>query len=286
VKTQLSAQQIAAYRENGFVVIEEFLTTEELEEWRGAVDEAVSHRRGAALPDRGQVGEPENPPQRDAKAKAEAEYYGAVFIQRINLWQDNARMRRIMLNPDLGKMICDLEGIDGVRIWHDQALIKEPWGNPTAWHLDNPYWSFSSRHSISIWVALDHATPENGCMYFIPGSHKLATFDNSGIGMNMRALFDVYPEMGKLDSACAAMRAGSCSFHNGLTAHGAGANMTRGYRRAMTCAYMPDGSTFNGQRNILTKDQIGRLKKGDVLDDNEQNPLIFSYSKPHVNATA
>ena len=49
-----------------------------------------------------------------------------------------------MLDERLGKMAADLAGVEGIRIWHDQALIKEAWANPTAWHLDNPYWSFPS----------------------------------------------------------------------------------------------------------------------------------------------
>jgi hypothetical protein len=60
--------------------------------------------------------------------------------------------------------------------------------------------------------------------------------------------------------------------------------MTPGIRRAMTCAYMPDGSTFNGQRNILREEQIARLAVGDVLDDDEQVPLIYHPTKPCVTA--
>jgi ectoine hydroxylase-related dioxygenase (phytanoyl-CoA dioxygenase family) len=110
----------------------------------------------------------------------------------------------------------------------------------------------------------------------------LATFDNVGIGPNIGDLFKVYPEWAKLEAAPAPMKAGSCSFHNALIAHGAGANMTPGTRRAMTCAYMPDGSTFNGQRNILRPEQLARLQIGDVLDDDRQVPLIYHRSKPFV----
>lgn len=74
----------------------------------------------------------------------------------------------------------------------------------------------------------------------------------------------------------------SCSFHNALTAHGAGANMTPGFRRAMTCAYMPDGSTFNGQRNILSKEQVERLQIGDLRDNDRQVPLIYHRTKAYV----
>ena len=72
------------------------------------------------------------------------------------------------------------------------------------------------------------------------------------------------------------MKAGSCSFHNGLTIHGAHANMTSGYRRAMTCAYMPDGNIYNGIQNILSDEQVAKLQIGDPLNDDIQNPLIYS----------
>ena len=67
-------------------------------------------------------------------------------------------MRTFMLDARLGKMAAELAGVDGMRIWHNHALIKQPWANPTGWHLDNPYWSYYSRDAISLWVALDDAT--------------------------------------------------------------------------------------------------------------------------------
>ncbi len=156
-----------------------------------------------------------------------------------------------------------------------QALFKPPFGNPTGWHLDNPYWSFSSRQAISIWVALDDATLGNGCMWYLPGTHQTARFDNAGIGPNMADLFKVYPEWRTIEPVACPCPAGSAVFHNGLVAHGAGANMTNRPRRAMTCAYMPDASTFNGTRNILPEAYFQTLKVGDLLNNNEVNPLIW-----------
>ena len=126
----------------------------------------------------------------------ESSYYNRVFVQRINLWTDHEGMRGLMLDPRLGKLASELARVDGMRIWHDQALIKQPWANPTGWHLDNPYWSYSSRAAISIWVALDDATRDNGCLYFLPGTHKSATFDNSSIGVNTGELLDAVSAMG------------------------------------------------------------------------------------------
>ena len=209
----------------------------------------------------------------------DAEYFGKVFDQLLNLWQTDEGVKELMCDARIGSMAANLAGVDGIRIWHDQALFKRPWANPTSWHLDTPFWSFSDRRALSIWIALDDVTPENGCLFFIPGSFHETTFENKGIGKNMDAIFQVYPQLVNAKSAAAPMKAGSCSFHNGLTIHGANANMTGGFRRAMTCAYMPDGNVFNGEPNILPESYLQTLKVGDLLNNEKQNPLIFDRSK-------
>lgn len=268
MKNELTAEQVSQYQKNGFVVIEDFLDANDLQQWRTALDEAIEKRNGNKMPDRKEVfGKGDD---------ADKSYFENVFDQLINLWQDNDKMREIMLDERIGKMAADLAGVNGIRIWHDQALVKKPWANPTSFHLDTPYWSFSDRKALSIWVALDDVTYENGCLFFIPGSHQTTRLEIAGIGKNMGSIFSVYPELIKTQSVPALMKAGSCSFHNGLTIHGAHANMTPGFRRAMTCAYMPDGNTYNGTQNILSDAQISKLKIGDLLNDDEQNPLIYS----------
>ncbi|MCY3573872.1 MAG: phytanoyl-CoA dioxygenase family protein [Chloroflexi bacterium] len=266
MKCDISPAQVDEYQENGFVVINDFLHADELETWRACVDEAVENRGKRKLADGSML-------EKD-------DYYSRVFAQRINLWTDHVGMRELMLDERLGSMAAQLADVDGIRIWHDQALIKPAWGNPTAWHLDNPYWSFYSRAAISIWVALDDVTRDNGCLYFLPGTHKTATYDNVGIGSNISDLFNAYPQWRGMSAVAVEMPAGSCSFHNGLVAHGAAANMTPYARRAITCAYMPDGSAFNGQRNILSQEQVESYQIGDVLDDELQNPLIYHRNKP------
>lgn len=267
MKTELSAEQISCYQADGFLLYPNFLSGEEVGELKAGVLRAVESMGKRKVAGDG------------TKWEEGESYYDKVFTQRLNLWLIDEAVKSYMLRPELGRMLCELEGIDGVRVWHDQALIKEPYGNPTAWHLDNPYWSFNSRNAISIWIALEDATFQNGCMYFVPGSHKLAGYENVGIGSDLGGLFKVYPEMAKIDPVAAPMKEGDCSFHNGLAAHGAGANMTRGRRIAMTCAYMPRGSTFNGQRNILPEGYFKSLKPGDVLENEEWNPLVYARSR-------
>lgn len=269
MKSVINPEQINFYKENGYVIIEDFLNQEELEEWRSSVTAALIERNGQKMP-----GKTIKINEEDGINK-DTDYFNNVFDQLLNLWQTNDRVKKLMLDERIGKMAADLSGSEGIRIWHDQALIKKPWANPTSWHLDTPFWSFSDRNALSIWVALDDATLENGCLFFIPGTHQQTTFENPGIGKNMSAIFDFYPGFKSYRSVPAVMKAGSCSFHNGLTVHGAHANMTPGFRRAMTCAYMPDGNRYNGEPNILPDSYRNSLKIGDLLDNDAQNPLIY-----------
>ncbi|MDP2335789.1 MAG: phytanoyl-CoA dioxygenase family protein [Bacteroidota bacterium] len=273
MKTLLTQEQIQSYQQDGYLLVEDFLNQEELSFWRQSVTDAVEQRGGKKFPGK------ETKTGKDDGINKDADYYGKVFDQMLNLWQTNEKVKQIMLDERLGKMVAELVGWDGTRIWHDQALVKRPWANPTSWHLDTPFWSFSDKRALSIWVALDDATYQNGCLYFIPSSYHHTTFENPGIGKNMDAIFEFYPQFINSKSVAVPMKAGSCSFHNGLTIHGAGANMTNGFRRAMTCAYMPDGAVFNGIQNILSDEQVAKLKIGDLLNDDEQNPLIYSKSK-------
>lgn len=261
MKTNLSTAQIEQYREQGFLVIENFLDPDELAVWRTATDEAVEQRLASTVGLNN---------QRDPDA-----FYAQVFTQCLRLATTHPVMHDLMFDPHLGEVAGTLAGVDGIRIWHDQALYKPPYGNPTGFHLDNPFWSFYSKDAISIWVALDDATIENGCLWYLPGTHTEATFEMTSINENLGAIFKQYPGWKQLAAVAATVKAGGAVFHNGLVAHAAGVNLTPRPRRAMTCAYMPDGSTFNGQRNILTKAYFETLTVGDVLDNEDENPLIW-----------
>jgi phytanoyl-CoA hydroxylase len=255
-------EHVAAYRADGFVLVEGFLDDDELALWRTVTEEAVAERLATA-------------------GDRADEYYRSVFLQLQKLADTHAEMSALIRDVRLGEIVAWLAGIDAVRVWHDQALIKPPFGNPTAWHLDNPFWSFSSRDAISIWIALDDATIANGCLWYLPGTHRTARFELTEIGPNFGALFDAYPEWLGIEPVATPCAAGGALFHNGLVAHAAGVNLTPRPRRAMTCAYMPDGSTFNGTQNVLPDDYVASLAVGDTLDDDAVNPLVYqSVSRP------
>jgi phytanoyl-CoA hydroxylase len=255
-----TAEQVARYRRDGFVLVPDFLDADELRRWRDATDEAVDQRLAAS-------------------GNGDDSYYARVFTQCMRLADTNAGMAELILDPKLGEIVATLAGVDGVRVWHDQALIKQPYGNPTAWHLDDPFWSFDSAEAISIWIALDDATIENGCLWYLPGSQRDAGYDATQIGENFGALFEQYPEWLELEPVAAPCPAGGAVFHNGLVAHAAGANMTPRPRRAMTCAFMPDGARYNGKPHSMFPDEyLARLRVGDPLDDDAVTPLVWRKS--------
>ncbi|MEC8894443.1 MAG: phytanoyl-CoA dioxygenase family protein, partial [Candidatus Poribacteria bacterium] len=170
--SKLTGTQIESYHEHGFLVVEKFLDDDELEMWRQSVEDAVTDRLGGSVEHLTNQANPQD-------------FYARVFTQCLRLADTNDALRELVYDPRLGKLTNDLVGTEGIRVWHDQALIKPPHGNPTAWHLDVPYWSFDSHDAISFWLALDDATLENGCMWYIPRSHRTARFDNVGIGHNV-----------------------------------------------------------------------------------------------------
>ena len=261
MRTRSDTAQRNRYREQGYLLIPEFLDTDELETWRSAVDAAVAKRRGKSLD-----GYPAGNRER---------HYHNVFLQMMLLSRTSNAVRSLIHDRALARLAAELAGVTGIQLWHDQALIKEPYANPTAFHRDVPFWSFDCRRAISFWIALDDADRDNGCLYFLPGSHRLTDYRMTGIGENVGEIFHLYPELQGIPPVAVPAKAGDCVFHNGMVVHGAGANLTTRYRRAMTCAYMPKGARFNGKRNILSEDYVSSLAIGDVLDNYDELPLLF-----------
>jgi len=191
MNTEVNPQQIESYQRDGFIVLWNFLDAEEVKTLTQAVVETAQAMGKAKLGG-----------EKAERAQEGESFYDRVFFQRLNLWKANPFFKTFFADRRLGRMLCDLEGIDGIRIWHDQTLQKAPWANPTAYHLDNPYWSFFSIHAPSIWIALDEATLENSCLSYIPGSHRICKHErNADIGVDFGSLFKQYPELAGIQPA-------------------------------------------------------------------------------------
>jgi len=257
MRTSFTDDEIAEYRKSGFLAVPDFLSGDELALWREVVDAAVAanHRELTG--------------RNSEKA----------FTQRMHMRRTDHALAGLVDDARIGKLVADLEGMAGVRLYLDQALVKEPYGSPTQYHLDIPWWAFSSEHACTIWVALDDSTLENGCLYYVPGSHELRLNTTVDLGPDHGALFKAHPEAAT-PATPSPLPAGGCSFHNGHTIHGAGANMTPGRRRAMTIAFMPADAAYNGRRDagVLDEEYLDTLAEGDRLENEQLNPLVYVRS--------
>lgn len=242
----LTDEQIAAYRRDGFIQLDNVITPDELAELRDATETAVREESHNDDPNRKKTS------------------YEQIFIQKVNLWRRHPRIAPFVLHRRFADIAARLAGTP-VRIWHDQALFKEPrTGANTPWHQDTPYWPHREKElQLTMWLALRDATIQNGCMSFLPGTQLLRHIEPVNLG-EPQELYAVAPETRGIKAVTRELKAGSCTFHNGLTFHYAGPNRSDGMREALAVIYMPAYTTYSGASHIVT-DPLG-LKVGDPLD--------------------
>jgi ectoine hydroxylase-related dioxygenase (phytanoyl-CoA dioxygenase family) len=248
--SDLTPAMIDQYRRDGFIQIDDVFVGDELQAIRDAVAGAVEEENSSGMT-----------PQHTTATGV----YSSLFIQKVNLWQRHPKVAEFVRSRRLGNIAARLEGVP-MRVWHDQALFKEPGkgNNKTPWHQDAVYWPHQDRwHQTTIWIALKDATTHNGCMSFINGTHALGPLPAINLG-NPQDIFDYAPHIKPVKPQPRPLKAGSATFHNGLTFHYAGPNKSDAMREAFAIIYMPDGIRYDGKGHICT-DPMG-LKVGDKLE--------------------
>ena len=91
----------------------------------------------------------------------------------MNLWRHNDQIKEFVFNKRLARIASQLMRVDGVRLYHDQALYKEPGGGITPWHADQYYWPLENDHTITAWIPLQETPLEMGPLEFSAGSHRI-----------------------------------------------------------------------------------------------------------------
>jgi phytanoyl-CoA hydroxylase len=245
--------QIDAYRRDGFVQISDVVTGDALSDLRNAVVTAV---------------EAENQDNRPLEQKGA---YEQIFIQKVNLWRRHEAVRRWATCRRFANLAARLSGRP-VRMWHDQALFKEPEGGKrTPWHQDAYYWPHTERKDqITIWIALRDVTIRNGCMAFLPGTQNVHDVQAVDLG-SPKELGEVAPKLKGIKPVVCELPAGGCTFHNGMTFHYAGTNKSDAMREAFAIIYMADGTVFSGKDHVVTLGQ--GFKAGEKLQG-ELFPLL------------
>lgn len=252
---EIHESQIEFYQQNGFVKIENVIEPEFLPELKKIIEAAVLIRKG-----------------KDERELKEKSQYEQSFLQCGYLCWDFQAVKEIVFAKRLAGIVRDLMKAEHIRLWHDQALFKEPGGRVTDSHQDCSYWPIHEpQFTSTMWLALVDVPLEKGCLYFYPKTND----------PKLKEYVDIFknPHQPKFlndkEKVFVPLKAGEATFHSGLTFHGAGENKTNQMREAMTIIYIKDGVTFDSsdERNKTHTSCIG-LNEGDLINT-KYTPILI-----------
>lgn len=223
-KTTLSEAEIATYHDTGLVVPDYRLPDDVLAKMRTAVDDLL-RRHPDVRPE--QMSGPHNPWGQSDRVVGGWE------------WLDFCR------HPEILDMVEQLIGPDIV-LWGSQLFCK-PAGHGMAvpWHQDGQYWPIDPLATVTVRIAIDDSLPENGCMRYIPGSHRpkqvvaheLIDRDDVALRQQVQALDESQAQDDVL-------LAGQISIHDVYLLHGSNANRSTLRRSDYAIRYMPSTSRY------------------------------------------
>ena len=231
----LSPEQIAQYQQDGYTILRNALSAEDLHELRTHIEGIAS---GALpFPEANIEFDPNAPQQRHID-----------HLRKINgpsecdaFFRDHA-MRGALLTA-----AADLLGPD-VKLYGDQVFIKGPGGIEKTYHQDSSYFHIEPMDLATAWVALDDVTLENGCLWVVSGSHREGLVDHSEVWMVGSRQDKTVPDaaIDRQREQPILLQAGDCSFHHSLLLHRSGPNQTTTRRRGMATHYMSAHSRWTG----------------------------------------
>ncbi len=256
----LTQEDIAAYRRDGHALLRGVLSPDEVRAYEPFIAAAVENFNTEFRP------------------LADRDTYGKAFLQIMNLWVRDEAVRRYTLAMRFANIAAALMGVAGVRIYHDQALFKEPGGGITPWHQDEFYWPLDTDHTITMWMPLVDVTPEMGTLRFASGSHREGYLGALPISDKSEETFRRFlAERGYTVTPGPTMAAGDATFHSGWTLHTAPGNFTPVMREVMTVIYFADGARISEPDNPNRVNDLAAwlpgCKPGD-LAASPLNPLV------------
>jgi ectoine hydroxylase-related dioxygenase (phytanoyl-CoA dioxygenase family) len=258
---ELPAQQIESFRKNGHVLICNILSSEEIAAYRPVILHAA---------------EQQNTEKRKLE---ERDTYGKAFLQIMNLWMNDEDAKKFTLAKRFAKIAADLLGVENVRIYHDQALFKEPGGGPTPWHQDQYYWPIDTTNTITMWMPLVEITEGMGMLTFASGSQVNGSVFEHEISDESEQQFDAYVKDNQFQiSRPAHMNAGDATFHYGFTIHSAPGNESSTMREVMTIIYVADGAKITEPKHKWQENDLKTWLKSKPVGsfvDTEINPAVL-----------
>ena len=246
------------FNDKGFIVIRDVFEPSEIEFYREVVKEAIKERK-----------------QFDERALEDKSEYEKSFTQCQNLWEDYIDIRKLTFDQRICKIASELLDVDAIRLWHDQALVKESGGRETDPHHDQPYWPIKEAKTITAWIPLCDVDETNGQLGFYPGSHKLADkkFIDIFSGKVNEKEFLETSNLKSDEIRYQELKAGDVSFHHGLTFHRAKPNLSNKDRIVHTAIFFADGSTRGDDKFHFSVDRP-EIKVGQKIES-DVTPLAY-----------
>jgi ectoine hydroxylase-related dioxygenase (phytanoyl-CoA dioxygenase family) len=258
---KLPQENIDEFREMGHTLVKQVLTPGEIAAYRPVIGDAADRYNT----------ERRNLEERDT--------YGKAFLQIMNLWQVDADVKKFVLAKRMAKIAADLMGVRNVRLYHDQALFKEPGGGPTPWHQDQYYWPIDTYNTITMWMPLTDIDEDMGMLTFASCSYTKGTVFNFEISDESESSFDNYVREQQFHiSRAKTMQAGDATWHRGFTMHHANANISGRMREVMTIIYIADGAHVTPYKNDWQRNDHEKWLMGKPIGeliDSELNPKLL-----------
>jgi ectoine hydroxylase-related dioxygenase (phytanoyl-CoA dioxygenase family) len=202
-----------------------------------------------------------------------------ILFHALGAWRITPGFHDILWNPAFTIPASQLLG-GPVRFWHDQLFCKPArHGGVVAWHQDYSYWTRTVPLShLTCWIGLDDSTVDNGCVHYVPGSHRWNLLPITGLAGDMDAIQTVLSEEQKQHwhPVPVTLKKGQCSFHHALTIHGSYENCTTVPRRATVINAFRDGVLSDANEELL--EGVPAIPKGQPMGG-QFFPLLFDPGK-------
>jgi phytanoyl-CoA hydroxylase len=247
-RMNISKEQVDFFNKHGYVVVEDLLSSEEIDYYRTVYEDFLENKIDASRfrSDLGGFVEGDKP---------------AAAKERITQIMLPSKVMPQLLEKSLHKKTREVARQllgDDMDLDFDMLIDKAPYSNtPTPWHQDCAYWiTMPDIRAASCWVALDDAVTDNGCMWYVPGSHLLPIRTHQPAGKGGGAL---QCDAEESEGTAVEIKAGSCVWHHGGTLHYSRGNSTGSRRRAFINNFRPEemirfererGFDHTGERDV------------------------------------
>jgi ectoine hydroxylase-related dioxygenase (phytanoyl-CoA dioxygenase family) len=259
---RLSEEQVDFFQENGYLKGVRILTDEQVEVLRTELEQLMDPAHaGRHLFHEYHSNESTDP--------------NRVVFHALGAWRVLPGFHDLLWNPAF--LVPASQLLDGpVRFWHDQLFCKPArHGGVVAWHQDYSYWTRTTPLAhLTCWIGLDDSTRENGCLNYVPGSHKWPDLPKPVLTGEMDGIRETLPEelKDKFEPVAIELKKGESSFHHARTMHGSRANDTPAPRRATGINVFRDGVMSDSNEPLLAGVPV--IPRGDRMGG-QFFPLLF-----------